>query len=83
MIRRETFEIRSSDEYPVVRGKYLVLAFDWVGGNECKPTPPEWAIRAWDGKDWSRTKRTFDTGGYENFVLVAWCCLPANHAWSI
>jgi hypothetical protein len=61
---------------PTKPGRYLVLAYEWVGLQRERPEKPEWFIRHWRDGDWERQRYYWDTGGYENFEVVRWQDLP-------
>ena len=62
---------------PVETGEYMVEAFDWVGLPKDKPDHTKISLRAWNGNEWSRTTRYWNTGGMENLEVVKWC----KHWW--
>ena len=76
--KEHTLKIHPATVNPPEPGKYLLLCYEWVGNHLSKPDAPDWFIRTWDGKQWSRRQYTFDTGGYENFEPRAWCELPPH-----
>lgn len=57
-------------------GRYLVLAYEWVGTAKDKPLEPSWDVRSFVDGMFARTRYYFDTGGYENFEVVRWQRLP-------
>lgn len=62
--------------YPPRPGRYLTLAYEWPGLERDKPKEPDWTIRTWDGRSWSKARYGCDTGGYESLEIVRWQELP-------
>lgn len=61
---------------PTVDGLYLLLCYEWVGVDKDRPRRPHWQIRMYREGHWAKRVYGFDTGGYENFVIVRWQQLP-------
>lgn len=62
---------------PTTEGQYLVCVFEWVGSGNEKPDHPRWVVRYYKSdRGWERQQYRWDTGGYENFEVVAWQPLP-------
>jgi len=40
-------EVHPGHLKPQKPGEYLLLCFEWVGGNNDQPEFPEWEIRQW------------------------------------